>query len=606
MQAIILAAGLGKRLGNLTQNNTKCMVEIHGKTLIERSLDNLSAAGVSRVVLVIGYEGQKVIDLLGNSYANMELVYVENPIYDKTNNIYSLYLAKDYLTDRDTILLESDLIYDADILTKLIASDSPNLAVVAKYESWMDGTVVTLDENNNILNFIPKTHFDYKQLDNYYKTVNIYKLSKNFSTSHYVPFLEAYCKALGHNEYYEQVLRVITLLENSDLKAIKIDTEKWYEIDDIQDYHNAETVFAPEEIKLNLIQSRYGGYWRFPYLKDFCYLVNPYFPPKRMVAEFEAYFERLLHDYPSTGNVQNLLASKMFNCEQEDIVVGNGAAELINVLMSGFGEDMIGVITPTFHEYIARTPVERIKTFCPNNPDFSYNVDDLKQFALDVDTLLLINPDNPSGNFIQKTDVLELLSFLKSVNKKLILDESFVDFSTESDLNSLIERDVIAEYDNLIIVKSISKSYGVPGIRLGVLVSSNRGILNSVKEKLSVWNINSLGEFFFQIYGKYETDYKSACLKIAQERDRFFDELNMISFLRPIKSQANYFLCETLGMEATTLTKKMLKEFDILLKDCTGKTSFEGKQYVRIAVRSYEDNQFLLKGFKEIGGLYND
>ena len=602
MQAIILAAGLGKRLGNLTQNNTKCMVEVHGKTLIERSLDNLSEAGVTRVVLVIGYEGQKVVNLLGDTYADMEIVYVENPIYDKTNNIYSLYLAKDYLTDSDTILLESDLIYDADILTKLIACEEPNLAVVAKYESWMDGTVVTLDDKNNILNFIPKSHFDYQQLNNYYKTVNIYKLSKNFSSSHYVPFLEAYCKALGHNEYYEQVLRVITLLENFDLKAFKIDTEKWYEIDDIQDYNNAETVFAPEEIKLNLIQSRYGGYWRFPYLKDFCYLVNPYFPPKRMVAEFEAYFEKLLHDYPSTGKVQNLLAAKMFNCEQEDIVVGNGAAELINVLMPSFGEDMIGVITPTFHEYIARTPVERIKTFCPNNLDFSYNLDDLKQFALDVDTLLLINPDNPSGNFIEKTDVIELLSFLKLENKKLILDESFVDFSTENEQNSLIERDLIAEYDNLIIVKSISKSYGVPGIRLGVLVSSNKGILNNVKEKLSVWNINSLGEFFFQIYGKYETDYKSACIKIAQERDRFFDELNMISFLRPIKSQANYFLCEIIGMEATTLTKQMLKEYDILLKDCTGKTAFEGKQYVRIAVRSYEDNQFLLKGFKEIGG----
>lgn len=600
MQAIILAAGLGKRLGNLTQNNTKCMVEIHGKTLIERSLDNLSAAGVSRVVLVIGYEGQKVIDLLGNSYANMELVYVENPIYDKTNNIYSLYLAKDYLTDRDTILLESDLIYDADILTKLIASDSPNLAVVAKYESWMDGTVVTVDENNNILNFIPKTHFDYQQLSKYYKTVNIYKLSKDFSSSHYVPFLEAYCKALGHNEYYEQVLRVITLLENSDLKAFKIDTEKWYEIDDIQDYNNAETVFAPASEKLKMIQGRYGGYWRFPYLKDFCYLVNPYFPGIKMENEIKAYFHALMSEYPSGLNVQNLLAARMFDCPQDQIVVGNGAAELINALSSVL-KGKVGIVNPSFNEYAERFEALGVETFVPGNENFSYSITDLKAFSQSVDQLLLINPDNPSGHFIPVKDVLDLAGYLADANKKLILDESFIDFSTEGPENTLIKEDVLRDYPNLIIIKSISKSYGVPGFRLGVLTCSDLDLMKAVKSKISIWNVNSFGEFFMQIFEKYRKDYFKACDTIAAERDRFYTLLNKIEYLRVIPSQANYFLCELVnGKSSSELTEKLVIEHDLFIKDLKGKKGFENKEYIRIAVRDGKDNDFIVDVLKNI------
>ncbi len=598
MQAIILAAGLGKRLGNLTQNNTKCMVEIHGKTLIERSLDNLSAAGVRKVVLVIGYEGQKVIDLLGNTYSNMELVYVENPIYNKTNNIYSLYLAKDYLTDRDTILLESDLIYDSAILTKLLASDKPNLAVVAKYESWMDGTVVTLDEDNNILNFIPKTHFDYQQLNNYYKTVNIYKLSKEFSCSHYVPFLEAYCKALGHNEYYEQVLRVITLLENSDLKAFKIETEKWYEIDDIQDYNNAETVFAPADLKLEMIQARYGGYWRFPYLKDFCYLVNPYFPGIKMENEIKAYFHALMSEYPSGLNVQNLLAARMFDCPQDQIVVGNGAAELINAL-SLVLKGKVGIINPSFNEYAERFEALGVETFVPGDENFSYSISDLKVFSESVDQLLLINPDNPSGHFIPVKEVFNLARFLADANKKLILDESFIDFSSEGPDNSLIDSEILSDYPNLIIIKSISKSYGVPGFRLGVLASSDLELLKEVKSKISIWNVNSFGEFFMQIFEKYKKDYFKACDTIAKERDRFFTQLNQIDFLRVIPSQANYFLCEIVnGKSSSDLTEKLLIDHDLFIKDLKGKKGFDNKEYIRIAVRDEKDNDFIVDVLK--------
>src|SRR5690606_23315033 len=250
--------------------------------------------GVNKLILVVGYKKDNLIDYLGSEKHGVAITYVDNPIYDTTNNIYSLYLASEYLKNDDTLLLESDLIYDLFILDGLLADKRPSLAVVDKYQSWMDGTVVKLDKNNRITNFVPKSFFDFSEVDRYYKTVNIYKFSKEFSQNTYVPFLEAYSKALGNNEYYEQVLRVITLLERPNIKAMPLDNEKWYEIDDIQDLNNAETIFSPVEDKLASYQNRYGGYWRFPEILDFCYLVNPFFPPAKLMQEIKAYFFTLL------------------------------------------------------------------------------------------------------------------------------------------------------------------------------------------------------------------------------------------------------------------------------------------------------------------------
>ena len=387
MQVIILAAGMGNRLGELTQNKTKCMVEVNGRPLINRSLDVLAKLKIERIVLVVGYQAAGLKNYLGDTYNGVPIAYVENSIYEDTNNIYSLYLAKKYLEQDDSLLVESDLIFDEGIIKAALSfPEKDNVVVVDKYQSWMDGTVVELNKKNEITKFISKEDFDFSNKDNCYKTVNIYRFSKEFSKKHYVPFLEAYCKSVGHNEYYENVLKVLAFLSNQKLNAVILDgNAKWYEIDDKQDLHNAETLFS-ENVKS--YQQRFGGYWRFPQLKDFCYLVNPYFPPKRMVREYQAYFENLLHDYPSTGHVQEILASKMFDCSRENIIVGNGAAELINCLMSSFGDKIIGVITPTFYEYIARIPKSRLKTFAVKNKDFSYSVDDLKKFSRNVDVLL--------------------------------------------------------------------------------------------------------------------------------------------------------------------------------------------------------------------------
>ena len=600
MQAIILAAGMGKRLKELTANNTKCMVKVNGVTLIERMLRQLDALKLDRIVIVVGYEGEKLTQYVNALSIATPVVFVDNPVYDKTNNIYSLSLAKEFLLQDDTLLLESDLIFEDAVLHKLLDDPRQTLALVDKYESWMDGTVVTLDADDNILSFVPGSKFNFDDIPGYYKTVNIYKFSKYFSQTHYVPFLEAYTRALGNNEYYDQVLKVITLLEKPDIWALRLSGEAWYEIDDIQDLDIAQSIFTTDPIeKLHKMQSRYGGYWRYPGMLDFCYLVNPYFPPKRLMDEIKANFETLISQYPSGMYVNALLAAKDFSVAQEHIAVGNGAAELIKALLET-SRGKIGIIKPTFEEYPNRLPEERLVVFNADGPDFSYSAQDVKTFfeSRGVSDIILINPDNPSGNYIAKQRVLELASWAEQKGVRLVVDESFVDFAEEADC-SLIDEEIICAHKNLLVIKSISKSYGVPGLRLGVAVSADTELISRLKEEVSIWNINSFAEFYMQIAEKYKADYAVSLEKIKKSRAFLMDGLRKIPYLRPIGSQANYIMCELTGAYTPReLSAKLLSEYGIIIKDLSPKLG--QRPYIRLAVRDINDNQALLSALREL------
>ena len=602
MQGLILAAGMGKRLKELTQNNTKCMIKVNGVTLIERMLRQLDSLSLTRVVIVVGYEGQKLIDFISTLDIKTEICYVDNPIYDKTNNIYSLALAKEYLLIEDTLLLESDLIFEDSLRRTLVSDPRDTLALVDKYESWMDGTVIKVDTEDNIIDFVPGKKFVFEDIKEYYKTVNIYKFSRHFSETHYVPFLDAYSKALGNNEYYEQVLRVITMLDDPQIKAKRLEGQLWYEIDDIQDLDIASSIFAEsEDEKVALIQNRYGGYWRYPKMLDFCYLVNPYFPPQKLVDEMKANFERLLTQYPSGMRVNSLLAAKNFGVSQDHIAVGNGAAELIKGLMDN-REGKVGFIRPTFEEYPNRYRKEESVELIIKSDDFTYSSEDVINYfsETDIKTLVLINPDNPSGNYIQKAGVLEIAEWSNKRGISLIIDESFVDFSDEED-SSLINEDILSQYNNLIVVKSISKSYGVPGLRLGIAASGNNNVIERLKKDVSIWNINSFAEFYMQIEEKYKKAYKEAIDRFKIERHQFMEDLSKIDGIIVIPSQANYFMIEIAnGRTSKEITKKLLLQDNIFVKDLSSKVKTTGRQFIRIAIKRESENKLLLNALKKI------
>lgn len=599
MQAIILAAGMGKRLGELTKNNTKCMVEVDGVRLIERALRILDRKNLNRIILVVGYQHENLMAFVNSLGIQTQIGFIINEVYDKSNNIFSLLLAKEQMIEDDTLLLESDLIFEERLIDMLLEDKRDSLALVDKFESWMDGTCIVVDQDDNITDFIPGKLLQYREKEQYYKTVNIYKFGADFSKNVYVPFLETYAKVMGNNEYYEAVIKLILLLDKNTMKAKRLQGELWYEIDDIQDLDIAQTLFIEDDMqRYQYLMKRYGGYWRFPHLQDYCYLVNPYFPTRRMQEEMESNFDILMRQYPSGMEVNSLLAAKCFQLHEDHVVLGNGAAELIKCLLEEL-HGTLGVIRPTFEEYANRWASECVVYDCAQD-DFTYNAQQLITFFSEhpVDTLVLINPDNPSGYYMGQSEIVDLLQWCKEENKNLIVDESFLDFADEENA-SLLSESILSENPNLYVVKSISKSYGVPGLRLGILASGNADMIGCLKKRVSIWNINSMAEFFMQILDKYKVDYEGSLQEIKTERKSFFEDLRQIKSLKVYPSQANYFMCELLdGHTSEELEGRLLKK-NILIKDLTGKIK-NGRQYIRIAIRISDENRHLVELLKEV------
>jgi len=602
-QILILAAGMGKRLGSVTSDNTKCMVEVNGQRLIDRALtvvselNNSKRCYIKRIVLVIGYKGENLRNHVGNRWDGIPVIYVENPDYATTNNIYSLWLAREEFAQYDTLLLESDLVFDSQILHRLCEDPRPDLAVVDKFEPHMDGTVTLLDDEFCIIDFISKNEFHYKKAHNYYKTVNIYKFSSNFIKQYYLPFLDAYSIAFGNNEYYEQVLKVLVFLKEAGLGALPLQGEKWYEIDDRQDLDIAEVIFTAPEERLIKIQKRYGGYWRFPGLRDFCYLVNPWFPNYQYMKELEYSFSRIIGEYPSGQGVMALLASNLFECDPSQIVVGNGAAELIDRLTRHL-PGTAALFFPSFNEYPARFGDDRIVSCYPKDQQtFRYGADDIKAALDKADILLLINPDNPSGNFILQEDLEDIVHYAGEKGKRIVIDESFIDFADSTRRFTIFSSSYMYNNPHLIVIKSISKSYGVPGLRLGVLGSGDTELVESLGRDLPVWNINSFAEFFLQTIGKYRSAYARSCDKIAEERARFALELEKSGLLEPMPSSANYLCCrvkDSTGITARALTESLLTR-GFFIKDLTGKNGIpKNSEYIRIAVQNPMDDDALV------------
>lgn len=601
MQALMLAAGMGKRLGKFTNNNTKCMVEVAGKKLIDRAIEAVIEAEIKKMIIVVGYKGKALIDYIKGNYKDcgIDFIFINNEDYAVSNNIYSFYLAREYVINEDTLLMESDLIYDKSLLKKMVLCKQKNVAAVAKYKSWMDGTVVTCDRQGYITQFIDKSDMNYELLNEYYKTVNVYKLSKEFCKNVYMPFLEAYMSAYGLNSYYETPLKVVAHLARTRLFAYELGEMPWYEIDDAQDLDIANVMFSCGKQKYDLVISKFGGYWRYESMLDFCYLVNPYFPTKKFVQKMQYEFPKLLGAYPSGLNMQNMNAERIFGVDKEHILVGNGASELINALGETFrGRVAVGV--PTFNEYVRCFRNCEIIYIDNSRWDYQFNLDEYKKICEEVDMLCVVSPDNPSGAMLTKEQALELAMYAKEKGTRLLLDESFIDFAESDKKYTLMNEEILTKYDNLIVIKSIGKSYGVAGLRLGVLASSDKQLLSTIRTNMQIWNINSFAEYYLQIYNLYAADYASACEKIANERKRMLDRLNLVNGIKAYESQANYIMIDLGARSSYEFCVECLENHNMLIKDLSSKNFFRGRNFIRVAIKDRRENDIFLKTIEEM------
>ena len=602
MQSNILAAGLGSRLGELTKECTKCMVKINGITLIERMLRQLDRYGMDRIIIVTGYKGDILKDYVQNLRINTPVVFVDNSDYRHTNNIYSLWLTREFLEEMDSLVLESDMIFEDRVIEKMLAIDNGCGTFVARPRPWMDGSIVKLDKDNNIVYFVDDEEVKRIDPSYYHKIVSIYKFKKRYVSEKYMTYLNEYVKKNKDNNLYESLLKVIDLDVEKKIPAEILDEEQWYEINDIQDMDIAESMFADRNEKVRKYLQRYGGYWRYPAMRDFCYLVNPYFPNERFMNEMKSNFDVLVREYPSGMAVNSLLAGHFFGVRTENICVGNGTAELIKSLMENISGN-IGMVYPTFEENPHRKKDVEVIPYYVVDKDFDYSVDDIMSYyeGKDISAIVLVNPDNPSGHFISKKDILRLEDWCRSKGRKLIVDESFIDFVEDDEWHTLLDMEVLLNHPSLIVLKSISKSFGVAGLRLGVIATADTDLIAFMKKDVAIWNINSFAEYYLQIIEKYRDDYYEAMEKFKEVRKRYLDKLSKIKGFKVYPSQANYVMCHIENsVTSTELADILLNRYNVLIKNLASKEGLNKGNYVRLSVKSDEENDYIVNALMEI------
>lgn len=234
--AVLLAAGTGSRLQPLTNDAPKCLSEVNGIAILERLVNSLCCHGFRRLVVVVGYLDHCVREFLDEWTDELRIEYVINPRYSTTNNLYSLWLARTKIHE-PFLLVESDVVFDASLLEDMLR---PDKIAVAKMESWMDGTTVTIDLFQRVSAF----HFGSGVApgDGHHKTVNMYSFTLA-SWRRVAERLSRHVTAGRVNEYYETVFAEMVADDSLSLEAVEFDSGGWYEIDTLEDLHEAELIF---------------------------------------------------------------------------------------------------------------------------------------------------------------------------------------------------------------------------------------------------------------------------------------------------------------------------------------------------------------------------
>ena len=250
MKAIILAAGMGTRLRPITVSVPKCLVPVNSKPILEHQFEALWQAGIREVVLVVGHLAKLLADKYGTSYGGMNIHYVENRLYDRTNNIYSLWLARQHMNSQ-VLLLEGDLVFEPELLRRLTQTPEQDVAIVERFQPHMDGTVIqtnglwgnSLWASRMVLKANQGDDFDY---DSALKTVNIYKLSQKVLQDQIVPELDSYIAKQRSDQYYEAVFAELISRDAMRLAVLDAAPNRWAEVDTLEDLEAAEKLFARE------------------------------------------------------------------------------------------------------------------------------------------------------------------------------------------------------------------------------------------------------------------------------------------------------------------------------------------------------------------------
>ena len=595
MKVIILAAGIGRRLLPYTADKPKGMVSVHGVPILENIFLSLKRHRelIKEVLIVVGYKKEIIKEKFGQEFAGLKVRYIENTIYDKTNNIYSLALAADYVKNNDVLLFECDVFFEHRIVDDLlhkIKQGKENIAVVDKFQRGMEGSVVTI-KDNYITGLID---FKKAKATDIFKTLNIYYFKSKFFNRVFIPMLRVYMQTHSNNYYYEIVLSAIIHLASFKIRPLNIKGRKWYEIDDYNDLERAKFLFRSESEQLSVVKKSWGGYWNYNII-DYSMICNAFFPDEGLFNDFKYNIRQLITTYPSKRAVLNKKLAHAIDQDEEHILISNGACEAIRLLMPRLKKPL--VVLPTFGEYYRFFAVDHYNL--REKDDFKLNLQRLRSRALKNGnkTIIIVNPNNPTSHFIS---LQEIEYFIRSLPEGItvILDISFIDF-----IDNNYEIDY-KKYKNLILVKSLGKCFGVPGLRIGFLQSNQRKLLQSVDNEMPIWNINSFAEYFLDNFHKYVPAIQRSYEELRKEKKKLITGLEKLSLndkkvVRVVGKDANFLFCRVdKSIDMRKLAEYIFEKERIIFKDCSDKISSPRYNYLRLNVQTPDRNRKLVKVLK--------
>jgi len=298
------------------------------------------------------------------------------------------------------------------------------------------------------------------------------------------------------------------------------------------------------------------------------------------------------------------LVGKIIDQPAERIVVGNGASELIKIV-SGHISGKLIVPVPSFNEYTDAAPSDQVVEFPLEFPSFQLDVEKFtaEAFRIKADVAVVVTPNNPTSMLIPKPDLIRLAKRLEKHDCMLIIDESFLDFAENPDQISL-EQD-IEKYPNMAIFKSMSKAYGICGLRIGYMLTANSKFADAVRNGVHIWNINGFAEEFLRLLPDYKQEFIESCKQVRTDRDSLYKKLCGIGGMTVFKPDANFIFCRLpdYAQSASEITKKLFIEHNMYIKNCVGKTQPDSDRYLRIASRTEAENCKLVTALSEVMDL---
>ena len=516
----------------LTDNQHKTLLEVAGQPLIDRIIDDLVALGVHTHLVVTGYRADDLKNHLQSRYPQEQWIFVHNARYRDTNNIMSLAMAFEHLPDgHDIILIESDLVCSPGLLRRVVESPWPNVALIDRYRTGMDGTVVTVADGV-VTSVIPPhlqgANFDFSDK---YKTLNIYKFSAEFCRNTFRGLLQWYANTMDNNIYYELIIGILIYLRQARIYVELVNDAPWSEIDDPCDFRVAAFTFEPENRQV-LLEETMGGYWSLEIL-DFHFLRNMHWPTPAMYGELRRNLPALMQNYCSSQIILDIKLTWWLSCQKGRATLLPGLSQIFPFLQRWLHGQCILIPRPTFGEY-SRVFPEAISY----HDDFAVDLGTVEAEAirLNARAIVIVSPNNPTGTTLEGEDIVSLAS--RHPQRLFVVDESFKGFSSATSVVELLEREPL---DNVIVLVSLSKTMGVPGVRLGYLYTSNSALTARLHQELPIWNLGSIAEHLLEIALKNRVTWLQSLQQTRRDRSVFAAALRSLSQISEvIEGGANF------------------------------------------------------------------